>query len=240
MLVLPAFNNWLNMTECCVVTNDGGPSSGPFIISPLYNEVARTATWWLQIWCRYHTTLSFTVMSNEHYRHANTTNARIIALFTWQRSWERFSNGIDNSTAGQTPHADDRPPTQDQKYFVSIYLTHFWWVLFCLLEGQLKTFWVDFCEIWGIGRLFTREECIKSWKWSGTYSGHCGYHKFTKWATDNMHKCSRCYKFSREAAAFSCFLTVSNTSPVHWCIDETVDFSVAWRRCRVFAVSTVF
>jgi len=32
---------------------------------------------------------------------------------------------------------------------------------------------VDLLQIWGIVRLLTREELIRFWKWSGTYSASC-------------------------------------------------------------------
>jgi len=55
---------------------------------------------------------------------------------------------------------------------------------------------LDFHEIWLIGRLCTRKELIKFWKWYSIYSGY--YSKFTSLSTVDCD--SRCYKISSDAA----------------------------------------
>jgi len=48
-----------------------------------------------------------------------------------------------------------------------------------------------------LGRLWTREKFVKFWMWFGTYSGYCGYRKFTIRST--IHNESVSYKISSDA-----------------------------------------
>jgi len=52
-----------------------------------------------------------------------------------------------------------------------------------------------------MGKLWTKEELVKFWNISGTYSGYCEYFKFVTWSA--MYNDLRCYKISIVGTAFT-------------------------------------